>query len=147
MPTSAGQGFSLDSERPAVLQTNYFGDLLLPLFEKFWGAAFVMEIILALIIGLAVACVTFILGRIFVGSGGAYQSERSMVASVDPVAVTDEVIIVDAAGTSDKTVSSQEAPRKTRKPSATQLKEGAAAPRPRRRKPKKPTAPETEVLQ
>jgi hypothetical protein len=145
MPTSAGQGFSLDSERPAVLQTNYFGDLLLPLFEKFWGA--MMEIILALIIGLAVACVTFILGRIFVGSGGAYQSERSMVASVDPDAVTDEVIIVDAAGTSNKTVSSQEAPRKTRKPSATQLKEGAAAPRPRRRKPKKPTAAETEVLQ
>jgi hypothetical protein len=76
MPTSAGQDFSFDSERPAVLQTNYFGDLLLPLFEKFWGAAFVMEIILALIIGLAVACVTFVLGRIFVGSGGAYQCRR-----------------------------------------------------------------------
>jgi len=117
-----------------------------------------MEIVLALIIGLAVACVVFILGRAFVGSRRAsdqmqHQPELSISASaVRPDAASDALMsIVDET----ETVRTAEpiphhrdvakAPKKARKPSAAGAQEGAAkTPGLRRRKANKPTMPATE---
>jgi len=115
-----------------------------------------MEIVLALIIGLAVACVVFILGRAIVGSGSAsdHQPELSISASAgrpdaasDAVnSIVDETETVRAAEPVPDHRDVMKAPKKARKPSAARSQEDAAkTPRRRRRKTNKPTAPATEV--
>ena len=117
-----------------------------------------MEIVLALMIGLAVACVVFILGRTFVGSGSApdrqHQPELSVSASAGrPDAASDAVKnILDETETvrTAEPIPDQrdviKTPKKARKPSAAPSQGDAAKTSPRRRrKTNKPTAPATEV--
>jgi hypothetical protein len=118
-----------------------------------------MEIGLALIIGLAVACVVFILGRAFVGSGTArdqmqHQPGLSISASADrPGAASDTVKnIVDEterARPGEAIPDHQavtKASRKARKPSAARSQESVVkTPRRRRQKTNKPAAPATDV--
>ena len=117
-----------------------------------------MEIGLALIIGLAVACVVFILGRAFVGSGTArdqmpHQPGPSISASADrPGAASDTAkSIVDEterARTAEPVPDHQavaKASRKARKPSAARSQEGVEkTPRRRRQKTNTPAAPATD---
>ena len=117
-----------------------------------------MEIVLALIIGLAVACVVFILGRVFVGSGRAsdqikHQPELSISASVvrpDAASdalkgIVDETETVRTAEPAPHHQDVAKAPRKARKPSAAGAQEGAAkTPGLRRRKANRPTTPAIE---
>jgi hypothetical protein len=117
-----------------------------------------MEIGLALIIGLAVACVVFILGRAFVGSGTArdqmqHQPGLSISASADrPGAASDTaksiVAETETAPTAEPVPDHQavtKASRKARKPSAARS-QGDVAKRPprRRQKTNTPTAPATD---
>jgi hypothetical protein len=110
-----------------------------------------MEIVLALIIGLAAACVVFILGRA-VGSGSASDHQPERLAG-RPNAASDAVRrIVDETETVRAVESTPDhrdvikAPKKARKPSAARSPEDAAkTPSRRRRKTNKPTAPATEV--
>jgi hypothetical protein len=113
-----------------------------------------MEIVLALIIGLAVGCVVFILGRAFVGSGRAsdlmqHQPELSISASAGRPDTAGDAVksIVDETETvrtakpvPDRNVTT----KKARKPPAARAQEGAAK-TPRRRKTNKLTTSATEV--
>jgi len=117
-----------------------------------------MEIGLASIIGLAVACVVFILGRAFVGSGTArdqmqHQPEFSISASAgDHGAASDTansiVAETETAPAAEPVPDHQavtKASRKARKPSAARSQEGVAKRPPRRRqKTNTPTAPATD---
>jgi hypothetical protein len=112
-----------------------------------------------LIIGLAVACVVFILGRAFVGSGTArdqmqHQPGLSISASADrPGAASDTVASIvaetETASTAEPVPDHQaatKASRKARKPAAARSQEDVVkTPRRRRQKTNKPTAPATDV--
>jgi hypothetical protein len=122
-----------------------------------WGA-FCMEIVLALIIGLAVTGVVFVLGRTFAVSGRAaaqvqHQPELLISASVSPDAASDptgsivhEAETARTAGPVPPHRDVQKAPKKPRKQSAGRSQEDAAkTPSRRRRKTNKPTAPAIEL--
>jgi hypothetical protein len=116
-----------------------------------------MEIVLALIIGLAVTGVVFVLGRTFAVSGRAagqvHQPELLISASVSPDAASDaaksivhEAERARAAEPVPPHRDVQKDPKKPRRQSAGRLQEDAAKTPPRRRrKTNKPTAPATEL--
>lgn len=116
-----------------------------------------MEIVLALIIGLAVTGVVFVLGRTFAVSGRAagqvHQPELLISASVSPDAASDVAKSIVHEAERERTAEPvpprrdvQKDPKKPRKQSAGRLQEDAAKTPPRRRrKTNKPTAPAIET--
>jgi hypothetical protein len=123
-----------------------------------WGRAFCTEFVLALIIGLAVAGVVFVLGRTFAVSGRAagqvqYQPELLISTSVSPDTASDATKSIVHEAERERTAEPvpphrdvQKAPRKPRKQSAGRSQEDAAKTPPRRRrKTNKPTAPAIEL--
>jgi hypothetical protein len=122
------------------------------------GALF-MEVFLALIFGLAVACVVFVLGRTLVGSAGnvaeevAPRSELSLFANATPNGASAIVETVDAIEMQLPAASVSEQmeikPRKRVRKRSSDLSEYAVnEPRsPRSRKSRKMTLPGTDVVQ
>ena len=114
-----------------------------------------MEIVLAVIIGLAVASVVFVFGRVLVGTSdpALRRSELSNSGgSRDAVSVFPAMHIQEAepAGTPAVLSESQEvtAPKKARKPSAARAEDSVrVARRPRRRKTGDTTVPGSDVVQ
>jgi hypothetical protein len=115
-----------------------------------------MEIIVvASIIGFAVACFVFALGRTLIERTSApdelkHQPEPSITASASPAAAGEAVRNItqetDAARGAEP-VRDVKAPKKTRKSSAARSQEGAAkTTRRRRQKTDKPTAPAPEMV-
>jgi hypothetical protein len=116
-----------------------------------------MEIVLALIIGLAVTGVVFVLGRTFAVSGRAagqvHQPELLISTSVSPDAASDATKSIVHEAETARTAEPvpphrdvQKVPKKPRKQSAGRSQEDAAKTPPRRRrKTNKPTAPAIEL--
>jgi hypothetical protein len=106
-----------------------------------------MEVVLALIIGLAVACVIFVLGRAFVGSGPAPDKLPTSDSAkiVDEATAAGAVSLLDHRDISEAPKKISEAPKKA----AARSQEDAvkAPPRPRRRKARKATVPGPDVVQ
>jgi hypothetical protein len=103
-----------------------------------------MEVVLALVIGLAVACVVFVLGRVFVGSGSAPDK----LPTSDSAKIVDEAKAAGAVSLLDHR-DIGEAPKKISERAAVRSQEDAvkAPPRPRRRKARKATVPGPDVVQ
>jgi len=116
-----------------------------------------MEIVLVLIIGLAVACAVFLLGRVLVGSGRAsgqlHRPEISISASASAVAAANPLKnLVDETETAREAepVSDprdMKAPKKARRPSIARSQEHLAKTprRPRVRKTKEAIAPGARI--
>jgi hypothetical protein len=115
-----------------------------------------MEIMLALTIGLAVACVVFVVGRTFIGSRSvseqALQPESSLFVVASPNGAGETVENLDQVTASPAEPVSQRLeitpPRKARKPATTLSQDAVKAPRsPRTRKARKTTVPGTDAVQ
>jgi hypothetical protein len=116
-----------------------------------------MEIVLALIIGLAVACAVFLLGRVLVGSGSAsdqlHRPELAISASASAVAAANPLEnLVDETETAREAEPVSDprgikAPKKARRPSIARSKEHLAKTprRPRVRKTKEAIAPGAHI--
>jgi hypothetical protein len=116
-----------------------------------------MEIVLALIIGLAVACAVVLLGRVLVGSGSAsdqlHRPELSISASASAVAAANPLEnLVDETETARQAEPMSDprdikAPKKARRPSIARSQEHRAktARRPRVRKTKEAIAPRAGI--
>jgi hypothetical protein len=115
-----------------------------------------MEIVLASTIGLAVACVVFVVGRTFIGSRSiseqAPQPDSSLFANASPHEADETVQNLDHVTAHPAEPVSQPLeitpPRKARKPSTALSQVAVKAPRSRRtRKARKTTVPGTDAVQ
>ena len=116
-----------------------------------------MEIVLALMIGLAVACVVFICGRMLMGPRTASdQVDEQPPLSLFPGATADpvgdaikndhETAVVDAPAPVSEPREIT-APRKVRKKSAARSDDAKVASRPRGRRTKETTVPGSDAVQ
>jgi hypothetical protein len=113
-----------------------------------------MEIVLAVIIGLAVASIVFVFGRILVGTSepAPRRSELSNSGGSPDAVSVQAMHIQEAEPASSPAVLSESqevtAPKKARKPSSARAEDTVkVARRPRRRKTGDATAPGSDVVQ